>query len=275
MLTLIGEYAAWRELLVNLTLRELRTKYKRSVLGWAWSLLNPLALMLIYTLVFRLFLRVPPPTGTSSGLTSFPLFLLAGLLAWNFVVNATNGSIDTLLTNANLIKKTYFPRELLVASQVTSWLVSFLIEILLLCVAFLAAGNLVLPFLPIVLLIIIALAAFVTGMGLAFSVVNVYFRDVRHLAGIAFQLWFYVTPILYPVSLVPERAEILGADVPARTIYNLNPMVGFVEAMRDCLYDLRMPSAGRILSILVLSASTFFAGLYLFRRFEGRLAEEL
>jgi ABC-2 type transport system permease protein len=275
MLTLIGEYAAWRELLVNLTLRELRTKYKRSVLGWAWSLLNPLALMLIYTLVFRLFLRVPPPTGSRSGLTSFPLFLLAGLLAWNFVVNATNGSIDTLLANANLIKKTYFPRELLVASQVASWLVSFLIEILLLCVALLAAGNFVLPYLPVVVLIIIALAAFVTGMGLAFSVVNVYFRDVRHLAGIAFQLWFYVTPILYPVSLVPERAEIFGADLPARAIYNLNPMVGFVEAIRDCLYDLQMPSAGRMLSILVVSASTFFAGLYLFRRFEGRLAEEL
>lgn len=275
MLTLIGEYAAWRELLVNLTLRELRTKYKRSVLGWAWSLLNPLALMLIYTLVFRLFLRVPPPTGSRSGLTSFPLFLLAGLLAWNFVVNATNGSIDTLLANANLIKKTYFPRELLVASQVASWLVSFLIEILLLCVALLAAGNFVLPYLPVVVLIIIALAAFVTGMGLAFSVVNVYFRDVRHLAGIAFQLWFYMTPVLYPVSLVPERAELLGADIPARAIYNVNPMVAFVEALRDCLYDLQMPSAGRMGSLLVVSTSTFFAGLYLFRRFEGRLAEEL
>lgn len=275
MLTPIGEYAAWRELFINLTLRELRTKYKRSVLGWAWSLLNPLTLMLIYTLVFRLFLRVPPPTGSRSGLTSFPLFLLSGLLAWNFVVNATNGSIDTLLVNSNLIKKTYFPRELLVASQVTSWLVSFLIEMLLLCVAFVVAGNLVLPYVPAVLVIVLALSAFVTGMGLAFSVVNVYFRDVRHLAGIAFQLWFYVTPVLYPVSLVPERAELLGADIPARAIYNLNPMVAFVEALRDCLYDLKAPSAGRMGLLLVVSAGTLFAGLYLFKRLEGRLAEEL
>ncbi|MDQ3680162.1 MAG: ABC transporter permease [Actinomycetota bacterium] len=275
MLTTLSEYAASRELLINLTLRELRTKYKRSVLGWAWSLLNPVALMLIYTLIFQVFLRVQPPAGASNGLKSFPLFLLSGLLAWNFVVNATNGSIDTLLINANLIKKTYFPRELLVASQVTAWFVSLLIEMLLLCVAFMVSGNLVLAYVPITLLILVALAAFVTGMGLAFSVVNVYFRDVRHLVGIAFQLWFYLSPILYPVSLVKERVELLGVDLPARTIYNLNPMVSFVEAIRDCLYDLQVPSAARMGSLLLVSAGTFLAGLYLFKRLEGRLAEEL
>ena len=275
MLTTVRECAGSRELLLNLTLRELRSKYKRSVLGWAWSLLNPLALMAIYTLVFSLFLRVDPPTGSTSGLKSFPLFLLCGLLAWNFLVNSAMGSTDALLSNANLIKKVYFPRELLVVSQVASWLVSFLIELLLLCVVFLVFGNLVLPYVPVLLLIVFALALFATGLGMAFGVMNVYFRDVRHLVAIVFQLWFYLSPVLYPPSLVPERASFLGMDLPARTLYNLNPMAGFVEAIRDCLYDLQMPPAARLGSLLLVSVSTFLAGLYLFKAREARLAEEL
>ncbi len=274
-MTTLAEYGASRELMVNLTLRELRAKYKRSVLGWSWSLLNPLATMLVFTLVFSFFLRFQPPVGTPSGLRNYPLFLLCGLLSWTFLVNATNGSIDGLVGNANLIKKSYFPRELLVASQVASWLVSFLVEVLLLGAVFVVAGNLVLPYLPVVVVILFALALFVTGLSLVFSVANVYFRDVRHFVAILFQAWFYLTPILYPISLVPERAHVLGAEVPARALYKLNPMVGFVEALRDCLYDLRLPSATRLGSVLLVAVTTFAVGLLVFRKLEGRLAEEL
>lgn len=274
-MTTLAEYASSRELMANLTLRELRAKYKRSLLGWAWSLLNPLATMLIYTLVFGYILRVPPETGSPSGMEIFALFLLCGLLPWNYLTAGVGGSIGNLLANANLVKKTYFPRDLLVGSLVASCLVSFLIEMGLLSMALLLFGNMVLPYLPVTLLLIVVLTLFVTGLGLAFSVLNVYFRDVQHLVGILFQVWFYLNPIVYPIGLVPERTKIFGYVVPARAIYELNPMVRFVEAFRDLLYHLRMPPAADVTYLVIVSVLVFAGGWSLFNKLEGRLAEEL
>jgi len=275
LLTKLAEYISSKDLLVNLTLRELRTKYKRSLLGWLWSLLNPLAIMVILTLVFGVFLKIRPPTGSPSGLKSFPLFLLCGLLPWTFLVNGTNGSINSLMTNANLIKKSYFPRELLVASQVLAWFISFLIEMLLLATVFLVVGHLNPLYLPMVVLVMIALAVFVTGLGLALSAANVYFRDVQHLVVIAFQVWFYVTPVLYSIDEVPEHVRVLGRELPARSLYMLNPMVNFVEAIRDSLYHHRLPSGARSGFVLLVSLLTFVAGLSVFLKLEGRMTEEL
>jgi ABC-2 type transport system permease protein len=274
-MTDVREYLASRELFNNLTLRELRGKYKRSALGWAWSLLNPLATMIIFTVVFRAFLRIEAPKSASTDLRNFALYLTCGLLPWNFLTNGVFGSISTLLGNANLIKKTYFPRELLIAAQVASFLVSLLLEMTILIVAFLVFGNMVLPWLPVVLVLFFVLSLFVTGLGLAFAVANVYFRDVQHFVGIIFQVWFYLTPIVYPLNLVPERATMFGLDLPIRQLYQLNPMARFVEIFRDLLYDLKAPSLSVVAYLLVISFATFFAGLAIFRRAEGRLAEEL
>jgi len=274
-MTTAAEYVASRELFNNLTLRELRGKYKRSALGWAWSLLNPLATMVIFTLVFRFFLRVEAPQSQATTLRNFALFLTCGLLPWNLMTNGINGSIGALIGNANLIKKTYFPRELLVAAQVASFVVSLLLEFAILLTAFLFFGNMVLPWIPVVLLLIAMLTLFVTGLGLLFSVANVYFRDVQHFVSIIFQVWFYLTPIVYPLSFVPERATLFGADLPIRTIYQLNPMARFTQAFRDVLYDLQMPSLKVLTYLLVVSMATLAVGLYVFGRLEGRLAEEL
>lgn len=274
-MTSLAEYAASRELMTNLTLRELRSKYKRSLLGWAWSLLNPLATMLIFTLVFRFFLRIDPPRGSPSGIKNFALFLVCGLLPWNYLTAGVGGSIGNLLANANLVKKTYFPREVLVGSLVASCLVSFLIEMALLLVVLLIFGNMVLPYLPVAILLAVFLTLFVTGLGLIFSVLNVYFRDVQHLVGIMFQVWFYLSPIVYPLTLVPQQSVVFGYTFPSRAIYELNPMVGFVEAFRDVLYDLRMPPTSELIYLVVVSVLVLVAGLSLFNKLEGRLAEEL
>lgn len=274
-MTTLAEYATSRDLLINLTLRELRSRYKRSTLGWAWSMINPLAILLIYTLVFRFFLKIDPPAGTHSGLRNFGLFVLTGLLPWNYLVISTTGSVGTLVGNANLLKKAYFRREMLVIAHVASWLVSLLIELSLLSLAFLAFGNMALPFLPIVILLVILLSMFILGLGLALSVVNVYFRDVQHFVGILFQVWFFLTPIVYPISLVQERASPFGIDLPLRNIYELNPMVGFIKAFRRCFYDLQIPSFGDLGVLLVVSVGTLAVGLMIFSRFEGGLAEEL
>lgn len=275
MTTKTAELRASRELMVNLTLRELRGKYKRSVVGWGWSLLNPLATMLIFAVVFGLFLKVQVPKGEPSGLQVFALWLLCGILPWNFLANGMTGSMGTLLGNSNLIKKVYFPREVLVAANVASWVVSFLIELGVLSAALLISGNMVLPWLPLVVLIVAIQAVFVTGIGLVLSVLNVYFRDVQHFIAIFLQLLFYAAPVVYPISYVPVHAHVFGALVPLREIYRLNPLVRFLEIYRDLLYSLRFPSLVSIGYVTLWAAGFLALGTTVFWRMEGKLAEEL
>jgi len=215
-------------------------------------------------------LNIEPPVG-KDGLASYPLFLLCGLLPWIFVSNTVTGGMESLLQNANLIKKTYFRREVLVYSTVLAFLVSFTTEMLVLALAFLVFGSMVLPWLPAVMLVMALLAIFVTGLALLLSVVNVYFRDARYLVGIGMQLWFYATPILYPIDLVDS------SDLPgwAVSLYKTNPMVGFVESIRDLLYVQQVPPLGTIAYLVAVSAGVFVAGAWCFTRLEGRLAEEL
>lgn len=271
LMSSLREIASSRELFVNLTLRELRGKYKRSVLGWTWSLLNPVSSMLIYTLIFSVIFKQKIAPGDPSGLSVFPLFLLCGLLPWNYLANSLGSGMESLVSNANLIKKVYFPREVVVASIVASWLVSFLMELGVLSVAFLIAGNMVLPWLPIVILVVVVETAFVVGLALVLSVCNVYFRDVRHLVGIALQMWFYLTPIIYPVSLIPEKK----GSWPLRRIFLLNPTARFATIFRNLLYDLRWPTLNDMAYVTVVSAGMLVVGLWVFRRLESRLAEEL
>ncbi|MCW2713938.1 MAG: type transporter [Frankiales bacterium] len=265
-----AELRASRELLGNLTLRELRGKYKRTALGWGWSLLNPLAMMATYSVVFSVLLKVEPPVG-KDGLSSYPLFLLCGLLPWTFVSNTISAGMESLLANANLIKKTWFRREILVVSTVLSFLVSFATEMAVLTVAFLVFGAMVLPWLPAAVLVMALLAVFVTGLALLLSVLNVYFRDARYLVSIGLQLWFYATPILYPIQLVR------GADLPGWVVsaYTANPLVGFIESLRDLLYVQRVPPLGTLTYLVVVSAASLALGAWAFSRLEGRLAEEL
>jgi len=271
-MTTVAELAESRELFVNLTLRELRGKYKRSILGWTWSLLNPLATMVIFTLVFAYFLKVKVPPGNPSGIRPFAFFLLSGLLPWNFLSNGMSGSMGALIGNSNLIKKVFFPREVLVASNVASWVVSFLLELGVLATALLVTGHFVLPWLVPALVLVIIQTAFVVGVGLLLSVVNVYYRDVQHLIGIVLQIWFYATPIVYPITVVHDAVS--GRPV-LFTLYKLNPMVRFVGAYRSCFYDLRFP-VWQDLAYITASAVVMLAvGVFVFAKLEPKLAEEL
>jgi ABC-type polysaccharide/polyol phosphate export permease len=270
-----AELSSSRDLMINLTLRELRGKYKRSVLGWGWSLLNPLASMVIFTIVFSFFLKVKPDVGSPSGLKNFAFFLLCGMLPWNFLSNGMMGAMGALIGNANLIKKVYFPREVLVAATVAAFDVTFLIELGVLAAALLVFGNFVIPWLLVVLVFVAILTVFVMGIALTVSVLNVYFRDVQHLVGILLMLWFYATPIVYPATYVPRNQPILGHVVPLRHIYSFNPMVRFAEVFRDAMYHLRFPGYTTVLYLVVVSVATLGVGLWVFNRLEPRLAEEL
>jgi ABC-2 type transport system permease protein len=274
-MTALSEYAGSRELVVNLTLRELRSKYKKSVLGWTWSLLNPVASVLIYTIVFSVFLQVQPPRGDPSGLKSFVVFLLCALVPWNFMSAALTVTLDTLVVNANLIKKVYFPRELLVASSVASLDVTLLIELGVLMAILLLVGNMIIPWIPLALLLVAMLTGMMFGWGMALAVCNVYFRDVKHFMSIVIMMLFYSAPIVYPVTLVPEHREVLGVDVPVRALYELNPIARFVEAFRAVLYDLAFPRWSTLVYLFAWTVGSVVVGWWVFQKLEPRLAEEV
>ncbi len=267
----VAEIVESRELIVNLTLRELRGRYKRSVLGWTWSLLNPLSTVVIYSIVFGVLLNGDPPGGDPSGLKNFTVWLLCGLLPWNYFGGSLNGAMGVLTGNASLIRKVYFPREGLVLTFVASMLVTFLIEMGVLLVILVIFGNNIWPWLPLVAVLMVIQTVFITGFALALSVLNVYFRDIQYLVGaIMLQAWFFLTPIVYRIELVEAETS----KTVAR-IYTWNPMVRYVETYRDLLYDNRGPTLVNTVYLVVSAVVVLLIGMAVFRRYESRLAEEL
>ena len=264
------ELFARRELLWNLTLRELRGKYKRSALGWAWSMLNPLATMAIYTFVFGYVLTQKPQAVMANGHRVFAFYLLCGLLPWNFFSMTTSMAMGSLLANAGLVKKVWFPRETLVISAAASLFVSFLIEMGLLAVALLIAGNMVLPWIPVALVLMLLVAVAAVGIGLVLAAVNVYFRDLSYLWSIFVQLWFFATPIVYPAELVSKRIH--GTLLK---LYNANPVAVYARAFRAALYQLKWPRGIDVVQMAVFSLLCLALGLWTFARLSPRFAEEL
>jgi lipopolysaccharide transport system permease protein len=259
-----------RELLWNLTLRELRTKYRRSFLGWAWSMLNPLSQILIYGFVFGTLFNATAPIGVPSGLDNFALYLLCGLLPWNFFALITSLGLGAVSANAGLVRRVAFPREVLVFSNALHACVQFSIEMSLLLIVLALAGSQFWPWLPLVIVTSLLLALFSTGIALALSVLAVYFRDVSYLWLIVTQMWFFATPIVYPPSL-------LEANAPAwvNNILKLNPMNGFVETYRRLLYDAGAPGWRTMVGLMVMSFTSLAIGWVIFHRMSRRLPEEV
>jgi ABC-2 type transport system permease protein len=267
-----------RGLLVNLTLREVRGKYKRTLLGQGWSLLNPVATLLIFTLVFGFVLRVPVPVGENSGVQIFALYLACGLIPWTFFSNAVTTGMGALINNANLLRKVYFWRPTLVAATVFSWNVTFAIELAVLVIAMLVVGAMPLPWIPMLLLAAVLLTAFALGIALLLSVANVYFRDTQHFVSIGMQLWFYATPIVYPYSLIQDQAERMreaGNGFPLETLYRLNPLERFISVFRAGLYDNTWPLWSDLVYCAVAAVVSLGVGIAVFNRSQHRLVEEL
>ena len=265
-MTTVAEYRASRELFVNLCLRELRSKYKRSFFGWAWSLANPIAMTAVYTVVFRYFMHTKGVIGKPSGLNNFAIYLLCALLPFNFFVTSVTSSMASLVGNGGLIKKSYFELELLPMSSVAANLVSHLIELGLLLAVVLGVGNWrALVYLPFTLLTILLVATFTLGLGLLFSTFNVFFRDVQYFTSILFTIWFYMTPIVYPLTLVKRWA----------TLLKLNPMTDAVQCFRSTFYDGAHPGWYELAYLAGMAFATVVVGLWVFNRFKYRFAEEL
>jgi len=275
----IREVWAARELLAFLTLREVKGKYKRTVFGQLWSLANPLAAMLIYTLVFAFIIRVHHDPGNPSGLNVFALWLLCGLLPWTFFSQVVNAGLASIVDNAGLIQKVYFTRIVLPLSSVASVAFNWLFEMGVLLVALAIFGSFIWPWIPLLLVMMVLLAAFASGVALLLSVANVYFRDTQYFVSILLQLWMYLTPIIYPGNLVDALSNrvggVAGTGITIGDIYRLNPMEHFVAVFRQLLYDNRWPDGLDLLNCAVWAIAVAFIGVIVFHRVERRLAETL
>jgi ABC-2 type transport system permease protein len=277
-MSIVTELRDSRELIANLTRREVKGKYKRTALGQLWSLANPLASMLVYTLVFSFIIKVQPAAGNPSGLNVFALWLLCALLPWGFFTNVVTGGMGSLVGNENLIKKVYFPRSALVVANGFSSLYTWSTEMLVLLVVLLVSGARVLPWLPLVVVFMALMFLFGLGVSLLLSIANVYFRDTQHFVAILFQIWFYATPIVYPITIVAERSAHIGPLVGGITLldlYQFNPLERFDVVFRSLLYDNAFPSLGAMLACLVWAVGTFVVGSFVFSRHSKRLAEAL
>jgi ABC-2 type transport system permease protein len=262
-----------------LAFREIRGQYRSTILGQLWSLANPLVQVVVYTFVFSFVFQVESEPGNPSGVHVYAIFLLCGLVPWALFQSATTAGMMSLLTNSNLINKVYFPRLVIPLSAIAATGYNSLFEFLVLVVALAVAGSFVLPWLPMALALVFLLVVFATGLALMLSISNLYFRDTQYLTGIVFQVWMWLSPIIYPISLISERSDeigpLAGTSVTVLDVYSVNPMVHFISAFRDVMYDNRMPSAMTLLLCLAWSLVSLGLGWLVFRRNENRLAELL
>lgn len=249
----------YRDLFYILTMRDIKVRYKQTVLGAAWAIIQPLFTMLIFSIFFgRL-------AGMPSDNIPYSLFALAGLLPWTFFSNAVNNSGNSLIGNSNLITKVYFPRILIPAASVGSGLIDFAIGFVLLVILMFYYGvgvSLNLLMLPVLILLTCLLAI---GVGMWMSALNVKYRDIRYALPFLIQLWLFVTPIIYPASIVPDKWRWLLA---------LNPLAGQIEAYRSAFFGKPFDwlSLG-ISAVLTLAILTYSA--YTFRRMERSFADEV
>lgn len=269
-LTTPTELWSYRGLISNLARRELKSKYKRSFLGWLWSLLNPTLTLLIYTLVFGSFLRIPPPVAGNGHMKSFALFLFAALVVWNCFNGVVTGAMAALTGAGPLLKKVYFPPACPAIANALTVLNQAAIEVGILVVVMIVVSNAswVFLFFPVILILLVL---FALGLGLVLSIGNVYFRDVGYLVGVALQMLFYATPIIYTLDIVPARV----GPLPALALIKWNPLTQFVGASQSIFYLLEAPSLKVMTYLVVVSLGSLGLGLWIFERTSGNVAEEL
>ena len=248
----------YRELLKTNVKKEIRGKYKNSFLGVLWSFLNPLLQIAVYAIVFPLILKNTQP--------NYVVFLCAGLIPWTFFSTAINRAAFTLIENGNLLKKVYFPRAILPISVVTSEAVNFIISTIII-IAFVIGGGIPLTkYILIYPLIFIVQYILVLGLSFIVSSVTVYFRDLQHFIGIALQLLFYATPIVYAPDSIPQNFQ---------WILQYNPMTYIINGYRDIFYYQRMPDFSSLGIVLVISIALCIIGYFIFKKLQKRFAEEM
>ena len=248
----------YRELIKTSVKKDIGGKYKHSFLGVIWSFINPLLQILVYAIIFPLIMR--------NKIENYTVFMVCGLIPWTYFSSVLNRASFVMIENGNIIKKVYFPREILPLSLVTSETVNFLISSLIILAFVLIKGmgiSIYILAFPVVLIVQYIL---LLGFSLLLSSVTVYFRDLQHFIGVLLQLFFYATPIVYSVETIPENF---------RWILKLNPMTYIIEGYRDIFYNQSMPDMKNLGIIFCIGLVITIIGYIIFNKLQKRFAEEL
>ncbi|CAA7599573.1 ABC transporter integral membrane type-2 domain protein [Acididesulfobacillus acetoxydans] len=258
MLSVLRELYAYREMYKNMVKRNLRTRYKASFFGFLWTFINPLLQLVVYSVVFSTIMRM--------NIKNYPMFLFVVLLPWIFFANTTQEATGLIVSNNNIIKKVYFPREILPLASTTAGLVNLGLSFLIAFVALLLFRiplTLSLAALPLVMILEFI---FTLGVSLLVAAITVYFRDVEHIWGILMMAWFYLTPIVYPLNVAPGKY--------LKYLF-LNPMVTLTEAYRDILYYGVFPYFPGLGVFALMSCFVLVFGYLVFRRLSKGFAEQV
>lgn len=256
---LIKEIYSYRQMIYSLVRRDLRGRYKGSILGFLWTFINPLMQLVIYTVVFSTILQ--------SNIDKYYLFLFVALIPWIFFSSALTGGASAITSQQSMVTKIYFPREVLPIAYVTSCFVNMLYCFIVVFVVVLVSGvgvNFVaILFLPLVMVIEYVMAL---GIALISSSITVYFRDFEHISNILSMAWIYLTPVMYSIDIVPEDLK---------HIFYMNPMTSIIMAYRDILYYTKIPNVETLVSAILFGIITLLIGVLLFGKLKKRFAEEM
>lgn len=250
----LKEFWNYKDLLKLLVSRNLKLKYRRSVLGYVWSVLNPLLTMVVMTIVFS--------TMFSRNIENFPVYLFCGQLLFNFMNTSTHQAISSITGNASLLKKTYVPKYIFTVSKITSGLVDFVLSLIALVIVMLVTRA---PFSWHILLfplVVIQLYIFCIGLGLFLAQANVFFRDTQYIYNAVTTAWMYLTPIFYPIEALPEQVSWF--------IKHCNPMYFYVGQFRDLIYTGAMPGHMIQLAGWLSAFAMLILGIWSFNRSEDK-----
>lgn len=249
--------------------REAKSVYKRTVLGWVWSLLNPLTTVAVYSLVFGVIYRAAPPVTANGRAEVFALYLFSGLVVWNVFTGVVNGSMRWMREMSDLRKKIYFPTETAILGGAVATLLQSSLEAAVLVVIMAALLNLswTVVLLPVAMVLA---AVFGLGIGFAAAVLNARYRDIQHLVGIVLSVAFFLVPIVYTPDIVPERAY----GMPVRRMIELNPLNAVIAVTRDSVYFLEAPRLSQLAIAAAWATASFTLGWMYFRRRSMRISEE-
>jgi ABC-type polysaccharide/polyol phosphate export permease len=265
----LRELLRYRDLIRNLVVSEVKTRYKNSVLGFVWSLLNPLAMMLVFTVVFGFL-------WPNQQVENFPIYLLCGLLPWNFFSASVISSVNSVVNNGNLVKKVYFPREVLPIATVLAQLVNFLLALVVLFVALFIFRTNFSPWLWTLPIIILIQTCFSLGIGLVLSTLQVFYRDTQLVMEVVMLAWFFLTPVFYRASQLPMYYKIGELEVPVqRVMYILNPMASLINVYRDLLYNGYRTDIDFFIRTAVTALLALGIGYWFFTRYSDRFGEEV
>lgn len=259
MFTKIKELYEYREMIVSLVRKDLRGRYKNSALGFLWTFINPLCQIIVYTVVFSQIFRM--------GIEKYYLFLTVVMIPWVFFSSSVSGGSMSVVSQQDLVKKIYFPREVLPISFVTSCFVNMLLSFIVVFAVIAVSGigfNLkAIAFLPMIMIIEYVLAL---GITMITSACNVYLRDLEHIIGVLMMAWIYLTPVMYDINYIPENL---------RPIFYLNPMTSIALAYRDILYYKQVPQLSTLLSAVLIGLAALIVGSIVFDKLQRNFVEEL